>query len=402
MKRLFIIDPVCANSYGHNLGLMLRYKKYLNQFNYYDKIYLVSSFYATAEDSLIKSFDFYYSEVIHIDNYDETLDLHIGTRYHIPKHQDSSSKIEKIKYETSIHDALCFLEDNSITENDTLFFPGIDFYTAVGFCGAIAKLYSSNQSPRLIIRFIGVMENVCTLHPDPKSLLFLKIRELLTANYKIKLAAETPKYADYIAQKTGTVVSVTPHPIVQSKNTKKNFSNKFVVSSPGSGRIDKGYDRLLHIIKGVYEKNPLVQFVIQSPPPKIELQLGGLASQLYAFPNVHLLPSSLSANQMTQMYLETDLVILPYDSDIYALRGSASLVEALEHGSLVLSSKGTAFESQVNYYGIGSVCETNAEFVSQIIRYSTISYDHYFNRINQSMFRLKSDMTNAYKELFRV
>ena len=106
-------------------------------------------------------------------------------------------------------------------------------------------------------------------------------------------------------------------------------------------------------------------------------------------------------SKILDLYREAHLILLPYDSDIYYLRGSAVLMEALSYGRLVLTSTHTALSDQVAYYNSGLVCETVKDYTRGIKHFYDMSSKVIERQALQSAFRYARDCEFSYKGWFR-
>jgi glycosyltransferase involved in cell wall biosynthesis len=238
-----------------------------------------------------------------------------------------------------------------------------------------------------------------------------EIEVALNNGYKIRLCAETPAYADHLAERLGIPVSVVPYPVHaelvqvnaypsadETAETKKADNERFFnIACPGSARFDKGYLNLLEIFSSVRRRDPkqTIKFVTQTLPVSEALSYANYTNQLYATPGVKLLPSSVSEDQMNSLYKQSDLVILPYDPITYEYRGSAVFMECISRGIPVIALAGSAFCKQIDYYGAGTVVSNVGEFVEQIFHYRDMPKKSMSTKMLQARHRYSVDSDSA-------
>ncbi len=141
------------------------------------------------------------------------------------------------------------------------------------------------RTPAVFLRFIGVMEYANSTLVDPKRELVRQISDLISRGYRINISAESAVYADKLADEIGSPVAATPVP-PDHQLMPPSDAKDFCVISPGSGRVDKGFNLLPDIVAEYRRryKQSDVRFVIQNLP-MWELQYNmKSASQLYAAP----------------------------------------------------------------------------------------------------------------------
>lgn len=392
MPRLFILDPVCAQVLGHNLTSMVKFRSYFSSFARYEDIVCISSRLlprsVAQKHGVERAFGFYYLNRINI--LDEDGNAVVDANIKLPDY-------EEMQQEEANLDMDKLFENYEIGNADSLFFPSVDF------CSCIALFHklrgsSPQQLPDIFLRFIGVMEYANSMLADPRRELVRQLRDLIELGYPIHVSAESAVYADKLSELIGSPVAATPVPpdhelLPMSENA------DFHVISPGSGRIDKGFNILPDIITEYRQKHPhsKVKFLIQNLPMWDLVHNMRSASQLYSAPGVELLPASISFEEMSEMFQQSHVVLMPYASDIYALRSSAILTEAVGYGRQILTSKGTGFEMEVSYFGLGQVCETVSDYVDAIHELSQSSRRILNSRANQARYRYSLYCLAQYK-----
>lgn len=399
-SRAFVCDPVCAQTYGHNVvGL-----KYFSDATkpFFGEIIPIASRSLPEHISLNygfeREFDFYYHKYIKLDKLDD-----LATD--IPQYRGHDTMLE-----AATRDVGNIFTKHHISTNDAVIFPCVDYYGAMGFLAVLRKLNPEN-APTAYFRFIGVMENATSFGGNGLTILSKEISVALSDGYKIRLCAETPAYADHIAEVLGVTVSVVPYPVHaefdrsdtypgadEKTTTRKGANNRvFNVVCPGSARFDKGYLSLLEIFTNIRRRDPkqTIKFVTQTLPISEALAYANYTNQLYATPGVKLLPSSVSEEEMNTLYKQTDLVILPYDPIIYKYRGSAVFMECISRGIPVIALGGSAFCRQIDYYGAGTVVSSIGEFIEHVFRYRDMPSKTLSTKMLQARHRYSVDSDSA-------
>ncbi len=71
---------------------------------------------------------------------------------------------------------------------------------------------------------------------------------------------------------------------------------------------------------------------------------------------------------MVKQFSRSCAVLLPYARDIYALRGSAAMMEAVCWGRPIITLSGTAFAEQVSWYRLGVVVNSPSDMAAEVLR----------------------------------
>jgi len=398
--RAFVCDPVCVLPYGHNVVGLKYFSDAIKPF--FCEIIPIASRSLPEHISLKygfeREFDFYYHKYIRLDKLDD-----LATD--IPRYRGHDTMLE-----AATRDVYNIFAKHHISTNDAVIFPCVDYYGAMGLLAVLRKLNPEN-APTVYLRFIGVMENVTSFGGNGLTIISKELSAALSDGYKIKLCAETPAYADHIAEVLGVTVSVVPYPVhaefdrserypgADEKALTRNCANNcvFNVACPGSARLDKGYLSLLEIFTNIRRRDPkqTIKFVTQTLPTSEALPYANYTNQLYATPGVKLLPSSVSEEEMNTLYKQTDLVILPYDPVIYKYRGSAVFMECISRGIPVIALDGSAFCSQIRYYGAGTVVSSIGELIEYVFRYRDMPSKTISTRMLQARHRYSVDSYSA-------
>lgn len=387
-KRLFIVDPVCAQGIGHNLASLCSYRGYISSLNLFERVEAIASMQLPEllgqVNDVRRIFSF---------NYWGALTLHDLNGNRLSASSDANTNAR----ERSRIEFMKFFADYQLGENDTVFFPSADYYGALGALSAQAA-FPPKKAPRILLRFIDVLENFAFDDAQPDRTLYAAITHAISAGYTVRLSVESPLYAEHIAMQVGLPVDVTPVPPFQ-QSLPLSKDTPFTVIPPGSARLDKGFNILPDIIAHyrIHFPHDQVRFLLQSLPLHETDANIRTVNTLYAMPGVDLLPSLINADQMEAMFARAHLAILPYDNRTYARRSSAVLAESIAYGRPIITSAGTGFESIVRYYGVGAICRTVEDYSAEIHEFYRMGTDMLAKKCLQVRHRFLSDCTSSYK-----
>lgn len=389
-RRMLVCDPVCVQTFGHNVVALKYFVNFLRE--QYDEVMGLCAAdlpYKTVEEyGFFPYFSFYYHDFMHVPH---------AAR---PAHElGQTAAIDPIE-ELATVEAKNLVQKYALNSADAIFFPSVDYYSLMGLLNAVASVDPQN-SPKIYLRFIGVMENACVTAKEPMFQLAARLRHLIARGYPIVFCAETPAYADHLALTLDQPVLCCPYP-ENGLLTPLKRTRPFVVICPGSARFDKGFLDLLGIFRSVRVRDPNLEicFVTQALPPKEAVNHESYCSHIYAIPGVTLLPHSISEGEMNDLYRDCHLILLPYDPGIYRHRGSAVLMEAASRGRQVLTLSGCAFSDQVVYYGLGRVVPSVKEMADAILELSSVPLPVLQSKSTQARRRLAIDAAASYRVLF--
>lgn len=362
MSRLFVVDPVCAMEYGHSLNAL----KYFTDMAapYFTESHMIASHHLpgeTANDNIDRFFDFYYDFALKIKRRSFPLPLVPAVNQHVGNRS------------ASVVDFLRLLQKYKMDSTDTLLFPSIDYYSALGIFGAL-NARPEAQRPKLLIRFIGVMENAAPEIPGPEALdtVLKQVERYHAEGGVMTLCAETPKYAARLQNILKLPVLTVPYfsPVIEAIEMPADQPVTFLAG--GSARHDKGFFRLKSIIEQVNATiDPArARFIIQGLPDHMYNQHIGYLRSLKAMPNVDVLPGQISYDEIRQSFADSHISLMPYDPEIYEWRGSAMLMESMLFQRLVICQNNTGFSDQAQRYQAGRICSSDAEFANAICIYA--------------------------------
>jgi hypothetical protein len=391
--RLFICDPVCVLPFGHNAVALNYFRSAFA--DRYDTIPLCGR---ALPQSIVESYAFvpffhYY--------YHDFITLPAGQLAPLPPRMGfPASYVDELEA-LATDDATRLLAEYDMGSKDTIFFPSVDFYSLVGLLNALQG-WPERRRPRLLLRFIGVMETSTNAHRNPMAHLAHRLMEARAQGIAIAFSAETPRLAVYLSELLDSVVLVTPYPEM-AEPLPESTASDFIVFCPGAARFDKGFMELQSIFWQVRRNDPDLEigFVTQALSLTDAVHQQNYISQVYAIPGVELLAPAISPQEMRQRYLACSLVLLPYDTKTYRMRGSAVLMETACLARPILTIEGAAFAEQVAYYGLGTVVPSASAMPEAILSLARSDRSKLYRRALHARQRFALDVVSVYDNWLR-
>ena len=379
-QEIVIVDPVCAKRAGHNLPTLSKYATFFSDHGHRVVAVHVASTFVEAPAGVIADLTF---------NYTPFFDPELSSRHHL-----RDKRIARGFGPNAIREATKFFVGYPILHyraaraayrdlfrlmtkypDAILFFPGADFYVI----WAVRELAKAGllQNRKLSLRLMGVMETAGFM-PVPEQVVPQLIKDIVCAAAdSVTLTAETEKYARRIESWSQVHVPVTLIPAFSAGNTSSRLKPRRVhvtsAASPlvlgflGGARADKGYAELPEIAHQLYARFGLaVRCHIQTMAPHEPYYSRSDNNSLARWPNVHLLPTTMSDEQLIRAIQECHALVLPYSIGTYEWRGSAMLFDALSMGIPVMGRRGTAFGESIDSFGLGYTFQHPSEFVTHV------------------------------------
>lgn len=220
-----------------------------------------------------------------------------------------------------------------------------------------SALWSAPTAPRL---------HIVAMYPQilaaPASPIEAAYRDVLSWP-NVAVYAESAAYADWLRGAFQHDVSQIVSPTRLAGAAPSPSPSPCIVAALGSARADKGFADLPAIAAATHMRAPDVAFRIQGAAP--ESGLSAVEQQLRALPNVTLTPPWLSDAAYDAELERAHIVLLPYDANIFAMRGSGVLFDALIAGRPVICAQGAALAASV-VAGAGRTAETAEEYATAI------------------------------------
>lgn len=177
------------------------------------------------------------------------------------------------------------------------------------------------------------------------------------------------------------------------------------VVAPGRGRRDKGWGRLGNIasVVDLFDAGRTIKIVAQRPRA-----MDNLDSERDAFEkmrNCILLDEIITNAELAVVMNNADVFLLPYDKNVYGIRGSAFVWEAVSNRKPLLVSANTALTEAIRH-GNGLACTDDLSFLTGIGKIvenyeeykhkAEVAFDAYLSEaVNSSLSRavLREDYT---------
>lgn len=389
MKRLFVIDPVCGQTFGHNLSALHYFVNYAREGGQFDKVtgYCARPLIDTVDGTdIVAFFDFNYHNLFTIPPITTVDSLNVLSDRDYTKR--------------SYLQFLSLMQQQGCTAEDSFFFPSADYYGIMGVLQAVQD-HAASEAPKVILRMISVLESASRVKGTGYGNVVTLIRDCLAKGYPVEIVAETPAYARQLAVDLGCVVHVAPYPAIDDYSPLTD-EMKPLVAVLGSGRYDKGFLRLKGIFTKVIDRVgtlPL-SFVVQNLPNRDAMPFLKYTSELAAIPGLLLASDILPAEKLADYLHRARVVVMPYAQDVYATRGSAMLMEALSVGRPVVAEADCGFSAQIPYYECGTLCRSDDDYAEAIMQYVRMNTADLNARMIQARARFVFESNSAYERLW--
>jgi len=254
-----------------------------------------------------------------------------------------------------------------ISANDHIVIPSGEYFGVKALFLYLSKL-DVDKRPSVHIRFIGVLEH-------RHSFLFNSLDELIkliNSNYqKVTIGGEVPNYARYLNSVMSNIeVEAEPYPLpIKSDVSVYKRSDGLNILLPGTNRDDKGYFELQNLSKELLFQFPNAKLIIQDLKEWDPNFSKKYQDKLRSLANVELVDAILTREEMESLYERADIILLPYDPNVYNFRGSAIHYEAMLNKKPVIVRKGVGFEEEVNKWGSGWVFETKKDLYDRLEKF---------------------------------
>lgn len=415
-SRLFIVDHLCVLPYGHNLNALVVYKRALRE--RFDEVHCLAperlSSIAEQATEVEKVLYFPYSGILPSDSYrprksgrptsasranGRSIDYYRDAAWRFHTRLQSILNIDYAKIRTSSN-WKALIDKYQFTSRDVVFFPSAEHYGVTTLLEILEKAPASSR-PSVVIRAIGVAEGAAYADFQQRSKFINVIRSAIRSEVRVSVSAETQPLQKFLEQVLDIPVRILPYPLSLSLK-EPAWSRPLTISSPGQGRVDKGFFRLFPIIKELSAASAAgdFRFEIQDMRKSDPHFRARYSDMLRRTDNVTLFPERLSQDEIDAMYLRADILILPYDADTYALRGSAVYQEGISAGCLFVCSAGLGLSNLVGRYENGFNASSDADFVQKILALGRLDRQQVRERIDRARSQYEIDYRNGIDETF--
>ena len=194
--------------------------------------------------------------------------------------------------------------------------------------------------------------------PAPTSqLMALLIRCLVSevAKGQVVFATETQEMCDALTAVTGVAFLHLPQPVIPLSVSPTDGETLHIsFGSYGGARHEKGSDLILSAVEEYLQRYPKsrARFALQC--------VGGDMTKwqrLEQSDRVRLISKYFAPGEYAEQLLATQVVLLPYRTSSYGLRGSRVAIEAMVNGIPMVVTRGTTLASQAQEFGASILCE---------------------------------------------
>ena len=281
---------------------------------------------------------------------------------------------------------------------------------------ALARVYDPNESEALLYMYCGSLEHARILVRIQERYPWLRLNvnlfylsfqigpgylaewryfidwleEVGHLGDKLTVTLPTAELRDALAASTGRTFPVAPHPStgvsdaayreIRLRGETRRSGYGLQVLFPSSPRLDKGY--LLSVgCVSLLGGNPGISTVIRHSPTFSTQH--GLDKPLENLPpNARVIEGELTDEEFLALFAESDVVVLPYTSDAFAMRTSGLLIDAMYHRLPAVVVEGTWLANLVRRYDAGVVVDrANAESLAAAVRKIGNHLEHYQQRM---------------------
>ncbi|WP_375287909.1 glycosyltransferase [Sphingomonas sp.] len=187
---------------------------------------------------------------------------------------------------------------------------------------------------------------------------------------RLFLWAETSALASLLSSRLGKPVSALPLPApAWTPDAVSERAGPLTLAFVGEARLDKGPLELPAILAAIAAAVPprSVRLIVQRVAPfgGANEPLQAALEAIAAVPMVETIDETLDDDAYRRLIVGSDVVLLPYRPENYAVRGSGIIAEALAAGRIILGSAGTIVEEFTDE-GVVVACRTPEEWARAV------------------------------------
>lgn len=239
-----------------------------------------------------------------------------------------------------------------------VFFTTANFRHVLGILGWL-DLFPEASRPRPIVMLRDrdhMPDRATPLHR-------LALPVLASPRFGARFCTESRSMAEYYSGLAGAAIDLVPVPIEARRYRNLSVTRRDQPPSLGffgQARLSKGFHFLPPVAERVLastEARLLIQAQIGEFDPGHDAQIAGALDQLrrLAGPRLALLDGALSYEEYLAKLFEVDIVLMPYDPQVYRDSASAVLVEALAAAKVVVAPQDTWISREARRVGAGVV-----------------------------------------------
>jgi len=122
----------------------------------------------------------------------------------------------------------------------------------------------------------------------------------------------------------------------------------------GEGRHEKGFHLLPDAFRDVLAKHPEIRLTLQTSR-RFDISPDDVQSLRALSPNVSILRGPLSVEEYDDLLFSSDIVLVAYNPESYALRTSQIFLEAVGAGKVALTTRGTWMQQEAEKLGLANI-----------------------------------------------
>jgi len=249
---------------------------------------------------------------------------------------------------------------------DTVVLPSADLLTTLALLDIAMEMRA--QAPRIALRFINVFENQAGGALKP--ILWRHLLKALELSTSLRIGVETRAYLSTLPSALlpyASLVVYPPSAFADLHATKQpDDVSKNMVGILGSARPDKGFEDVPRVVELARREGLGLRFLVQKSARPWGASYLKTVDQLERMPEVVLLDGALSRSEILEAVGRCSALLMPYDPSVYALRGSAMVMEAADHGLLSIARAGSAFAHDVVADGVGFAYGSESELIDAL------------------------------------
>jgi hypothetical protein len=224
------------------------------------------------------------------------------------------------------------------------------------------------SSPAVLLRFLNILETEPLFRPYTalKALLRKAVR-LQRRGHRVHLAAEVAPWAERLQRRIEDALPVhlmPAPPQAAAAPARPRRPERLGLSLISLRRGEQGVGRVATILEGIPSAlRRHLDAVMQAPDGTFAVS--GARAALVARAGelgLRLIDDKLDDAALAIALAELDVTLLPYLPERYRTRGSSMFFEAADQGHSVLASEGCGFSPEVEAFGLGRLCRSDAEF----------------------------------------
>ena len=375
-RRALLLDASCTVPAGHNGRLCRLFARVLEQRGYGAR-YLIPRHGIAAfpgeEAAVDRALPYPYRQRYgHFDTPDHPLDARLNgivkaaqptARFGWLQRRSADGRVTRL-LGRGLAPALDRLQ---LGASDLVMLPSADLYGSGALLAWLARR-PPETSPAVLLRFLDILETEALHRPYARlKALLRKAVRLQRRGHAIHLAAEVAPWAERLQRR---IEGALPVPVIPAPPRaalpapRPRDTGRLGLSLVSLRRGEQGVHRLAAILGGIPAAlRQRLDVVAQAPYPGLSVNEARQAF-LSRAPGlgVRLVDDRLDDAALGGTLAGLDVTLLPYLPECYVTRGSSMFFEAADQGHRLLASAGCGFSPEVEGFGLGRLCRSDADF----------------------------------------